>query len=105
MAKKIRVKEWIRRGELGEHMTQAAIIENCGDLLDDAEASEIIGEVLFKATNGKYYTVTVEAVLGEASKSFVQDILDEEEAEQNIVNEAHDALDEALADGSSPDEK
>ena len=54
MAKKIRVKEWIRRGELGEHMTQAAIIENCGDLLDDAEASEIIGEVLFKATNGKY---------------------------------------------------
>ena len=51
------------------------------------------------------HTVTVEAVLGEASKSFVQDILDEEEAEQNIVNEAHDALDEALADGSSPDEK
>ena len=59
--------------------TQAAIIDQCCACLDGAEATEIIGEVLFKATNGKYYTVTVEAVIGEASKEFVQDILDEDE--------------------------
>jgi hypothetical protein len=81
MAKKaIRVKEWIRTGELsGEPKTQAAIIDQCCACLDGAEATEIIGEVLFKATDGKYYTVTVEAVIGEASKEFVQDILDEDE--------------------------
>ena len=77
----IKLTEWIRTGELsGEPKTQDAIIDQCCNLLDGAEAAEIIGEVLFKATNGKYYTVTVEAVLGEASKSFVQDILDEEDA-------------------------
>ena len=81
MAKKtIKVKEWIRTGELsGEPKTQAAIIDQCCNLLDGACSHDIIGEVLFKATDGKYYTITVEAEIGEASKEFVQDILDEDE--------------------------
>jgi hypothetical protein len=87
MAKKaIKVKEWIRTGEIeGNPKTQARIIEQCGSLLDGASACEIIGEVLFKGTDGKYYAVTVEAVIGEASKSFVKDVL-ATKAEEDIMD-------------------
>ena len=42
-----------------------------------AYSHEIIGQVLFKATNGKHYTITVEAIISEANKEFAQDIMDD----------------------------
>jgi hypothetical protein len=86
MASKIRVKEWINCGELDDTAkTQSQILENCANLLDAVCSPEILGPVLFKATNGKYYTITIEAVLGEASKSFIKETLAEKASDTEIV--------------------
>ena len=78
MAKKLRVKKWIATGELQVtgRETQDEILEHCGRLLDASCTSKILGEVLFQATNGMYYTVTVEAIIGRASKSFTEDTIE-----------------------------
>ena len=77
-SKKLRVKKWIATGELQVtgRETQDEILEHCGRLLDASCTSEILGEVLFQATNGMYYTVTVEAIIGRASKSFTEDTIE-----------------------------
>lgn len=71
----LRVKKWICTGELSACKTEKEIIEQCGRLLDRNCSGEILGEVLFKATNGKYYVVTVEAVIEEANPEYVKDAL------------------------------
>jgi hypothetical protein len=78
----ITVKRWIRSGELNDSSkTQEEILEECGNLLDNSCSSEIIGEVLFEGTDGKYYTITTESIIGVASESFRDEILEEEEDE------------------------
>jgi hypothetical protein len=82
MAKRkgLNVKEWISLGELSEPCkTNGDILDQAADLLDGACSHDILGQVLFKATNGKYYTVTVEAIIGEADKDFVKAKLEEQE--------------------------
>jgi hypothetical protein len=75
--KQIKVKKWIHSGELNnKNRTQASIINNCGRLLDDSCSHEILGEVLFLATDGKYYVITTEAVLGKANPEYVKDALE-----------------------------
>lgn len=59
------------------------ILDDCGRLLDSACTHEILGEVLFLATNGKYYTITVEAVIGEASASWRNEILKEDKEQKD----------------------
>ena len=79
MKKPIVVKEWIESGELNpKNKRMKAIIEDCAGLMDGSCACDILGGgILFKATNGKYYTITVEAIVGEASTAFVKDTLAE----------------------------
>jgi len=78
MKKPIKVAKWISCGELEERTrTQADILSQCGRLLDAACSHEIVGTVLFKATDGRYYTVTVEATIGEANPNFVKNLLEE----------------------------
>ena len=72
--KKIEVKEWIEKGEFeGNERDEDDIIDAACNALDSYNTTEILGPVLFKATNGKYYTVVVEAIIVEASKDFVKD--------------------------------
>jgi hypothetical protein len=73
------VKEWITSGELNpKHKKLASIIEDCAGLMDASCAADILGGgILFKATDGKYYTITVEAIVSEASDWFVKDTLKE----------------------------
>jgi hypothetical protein len=75
--KPIRVKKWIRSGELNpRNRTQASILYECGGLLDSACSHEILGgDVLFEGTDGKHYVITVEAVIGRANPEYVKDIL------------------------------
>ena len=82
--KNLKVAKWIDAGNISERAkTQKEILNECGDLLDGCESHEILGgPILFKATNGRHYTVTVEAVISEASKGFVKDRLDEKEMEK-----------------------
>lgn len=59
----LKVKKWIRCGELySKNRTQEAILEECGRILDKSYAYNILEDVLFKTTNGKYYVITVEAL-------------------------------------------
>lgn len=78
--KPIRVKKWISSGELNSrNRTQASILDDCGRLLDESCSHEILGEVLFQATNGKHYVITVEAMIQEASTEYVKDMLSRKE--------------------------
>lgn len=81
---KLKIKKWIRRGEFSvkNKQTIGDVIEQAGYMLDRVEANETVGEVLFKASDGKYYTATVEVLVSEAHPQFVKDILAEEEEEE-----------------------
>lgn len=77
--KTIKVAKWIRKGEFsGDEKDSGDIIDSACDLLNGAMATEIIGSNLFLGRDGKYYTVTVEAIIGEASKDYAQEVLAEE---------------------------
>jgi len=43
--------------------------------LDSAYSHEILGSLLFRGTNGKIYTMTVEGCLSEANPEWVAEIL------------------------------
>ena len=74
--KPLKVKKWIVSGELsGTNRTMDAVIAECGIRLDKSCTSEILGEVLFLATDGKYYTITVEAVIGRANPEWVKEVI------------------------------
>ena len=51
---------------------------------------------MFQATNGKYYTVTVEAMITQANPEWVKDVLEEEKDgdvyTQDIWLETHDLI-------------
>jgi hypothetical protein len=76
--KPIRVKHWIRSGELNpRNRTQASVMEECGRLLDKNCTTDILGDVLIQATDGKHYVITVEAVIQEANPEYVKDVKNE----------------------------
>lgn len=75
----LKVKRWVRSGELPNDLTDVGqVYAAAGRLLDAACSHDILGTVLFEGEDGKYYTLTVEAVLGEASPEFVRETLDEQ---------------------------
>jgi hypothetical protein len=79
----IKVHKWIRSGELNsKNRTQASILAECGRALDKNNACDILGDVLYQATDGKYYVINVEAVIQEANPEYVTDVLNEEAANQ-----------------------
>ena len=53
---------------------QADIIQQAGYALDRCESGEIMGDLCFQATNGKYYSVFVEALIEEVDKSRADEI-------------------------------
>jgi hypothetical protein len=77
--RKNKIAKWIERGMFSKNVKDTnALIQEAGDLLDSACSHEIIGGgILFKGKDGKYYTATVEVVIGKASKGFVKDALAE----------------------------
>lgn len=75
----LKVKQWIRSGELNEtNKDSKSILENCGRLLDKTCAHDILGEVVFEGDDGKYYVVTVEASISEGNPAYIKDVLNEE---------------------------
>lgn len=82
-SKVTRVRKWIRCGELSPSNTAIEdVIQNCGRALDHNGAPDILGDVLFQATNGKYYVINVEAIIQEANPEYVKDVLAEEKNNQ-----------------------
>ena len=74
----LEIKRWISSGEFdADDISHVGhVYEQAGNLLDHACASEIFGTVLFEGANGKYYTISVEGVLGEASPEWVKELLE-----------------------------
>lgn len=85
MAKAIKVKKWILKGEFsGDEKNSGDIIDVAANAMDGAGTHEILGSNLFLGKDGKYYTVTVEAVIGLASKEHVKDTLADVKAEADL---------------------
>jgi hypothetical protein len=77
--KPLKVKKWLRTGELsGKNKEIQAVMEECGGLLDHACSSEILGEVAFVGNDGKPYVITTEALVQEANPEYIKN-LDEED--------------------------
>lgn len=63
--------------ELTVGMTVDEILEACCGNLDTAHSWDIQGQILFKGSDGKWYTITTESIIGEANPQFVTDMLAE----------------------------
>ena len=83
-AKPIKIKRMIDAGELWDDACDTNdLLTSAGIVLDKACSNEILGRVLFEGKDGKFYTVTVQAVIDEVSKGFVEDVLQEIESEKD----------------------
>jgi hypothetical protein len=69
-----KIVEWLDKGEFYNPKTVRALIQEAGTMLDRAEASEICGGPLFRLANGKWYRVSVEAIIEEADPEYVHEI-------------------------------
>jgi hypothetical protein len=72
-----RVKKWIRSGELSPNSAIEDVIAECGRALDHNGSNDILGDVVFLGNDGKYYAITVEAVIHEADMEYVKDLISE----------------------------
>ena len=78
-ATKLKIKKWLVTGELsGEAKTSADLIEEACNVLDDNSATEIFGQNVFQASNGKFYAVFVEAQIREVDKDHADQIVSDE---------------------------
>lgn len=77
----VTVAEIIQDGEieLAEGMTIGQIDEQCAGNLNRANSWDIQGQILFKGSDGRWYTITTESIVSEASPEFVRDTLAENE--------------------------
>ena len=83
-AKPIKIKRIIAAGELWEDARDTNdLLTSAGIVLDKNCSNEILGRVLFEGKDGKFYTVTVQAVIDEVSKGFAADVLQEIESEKD----------------------
>lgn len=81
MSKEIIVDEWIHDGNdalsASGITTESDLYEAAAGALDSACSYDIMGPILFKATDGKYYVGTVDFVISEADSDYVKGELEE----------------------------
>lgn len=76
----MKITKWLRNGHHGiESTTTDDLIIDAARALDKAYSHEILGEVLFEGEDGKIYTMTVEAVISEASPEYVEALMDDDD--------------------------
>ena len=75
----MKIKRFIREGELHEPVSEEDILEQAGRLLDKSCSHEIVGEVVFEGEDGKIYVGTTEFCIGEASDSYKDTLRDDGE--------------------------
>jgi len=78
----MKIVKWIRDGNDGLSSRvedDDDLLDAAGRALDKACSWDIMGEVLFLADDGKYYTGCVEFMISEANPEYVQDCLTEDE--------------------------
>lgn len=76
IGKGMKITKWLQTGEFdGTAADTKELLEEACNMLDGANTADILSANLFLASNGRYYTVTVEASIDEAADDFVQDVL------------------------------
>ena len=95
--KHFNVQTIIIPGDFEEPMDSSDIIDQAAQVLDSVDAANILSDNLFLGDDGKFYTVTVEACLSEASKWFVNDRL------TTMVNDLSDEIVDAEEEGKPTD--
>lgn len=77
------VAEIVQDGEvpLAEGMGVDEILVLCGNNLDAACSWDIQGQILFKGSDGEWYTITTESIIGIANPEFVKETLAENKDE------------------------
>lgn len=84
LSKGMAIKEWLQTGEFdGSAATTKELIEEASGMLDSACAADIVGTNLFRGSDGRLYTATVELEIGEASDEFAADILQQIQDDEN----------------------
>lgn len=87
--RKLRVKEWIDCGEIHPDAKDSdAILADAADAMDHACTHEIIGQPLFKATDGRHYVVEIMAQILPADPQYVRERLAEMQAEREAERAA-----------------
>lgn len=75
----VTIAEIIEEGnlELKVGMDIDGILKLCGNNLDSACSWDIQGQVVFKGSDGKWYTINTESIIGECTNEFITDVLSE----------------------------
>lgn len=90
----MKITQWVIDGNVGLARqgitTEDELIEAAGRLLDKSCSGDIVGEILFRADNGKFYVGNVEFVISEASPEYVADAMRESESDDEAFDHAED---------------
>jgi len=73
----MRIKKMICDGEIDPVSTTEELLEQAARRLDKACSHDILGEVIFEGEDGKFYTCTVEAVIGEVNPEYLAEVLED----------------------------
>ena len=81
MKKNLKIKRWIRTGELYGELPKDTedLIEAAGGILDSCESHEILGTLAFEAEDGQVYVMTVEAVIGKINPDYLKELQQEDD--------------------------
>lgn len=72
MAKNLKIVEWKKEGEFSKEAKDfEEVLDQCASLMDDACTWEVFGTPVFKAENGKLYTVELQAKIIRADKDMI----------------------------------
>jgi len=75
----MKIERWVLDGEIPSDMVEDIddLLAACGANLDSACSWDIQGEILFKGSNGRWYTVTTESTVAEANPEWLATTLKE----------------------------
>ncbi len=75
----IKIKRHMTSSELSTSATNSdELIQDAAAALDNHNASEILGRVVFEGEDGKFYQMTVEAVIEEISRDHAEELSESE---------------------------
>jgi hypothetical protein len=71
----LKIKRWIKSGELTGAEDVSDVLEQVGNILDHGCVWDNIGDVIFEAADGVTYVVTIEGMISQADPDYVKEIL------------------------------
>ena len=75
----MRIEEFYAAGDLSDPLPETTddLLGRLGNLLDDAEAHEILGEIVYRAEDGETYVATLEANIAPADPEYRQQVVED----------------------------